>query len=332
MVSPATIARRPKNNWFPWLAGLTVLFVGGLGFILIVVALAGSSMGNIGVIELSGAITDEGARGILGGGSAGGARGFIEDVEKARRDPNIKAVVIRVNSPGGSAAASQEMYQAVRRLHDAKKPVICSMGDVAASGGYYVAAACDKIYANGSTLTGSIGVISQFLNYGSLFRKLGLDEATIKSGRFKDAGSPTRPLTAAERQLFQTMIGDVYQQFVADVVAGRKEPTKGQLTKAKLLTLADGRVFTGRQAKNVGLVDENGGLYEAIQEAAKRAGVLQPITRNLSSGGGLGSLFGSSSAVGGLDSFAQGLGAAFARGAVGQIKSDAQGASLPMVR
>ncbi|RYF46047.1 MAG: S49 family peptidase [Cytophagaceae bacterium] len=141
-----------------------------------------ASQPKIGLIEVSGAISDEGARGLLGVGSAGGARDFMKQTEKAAEDDSIKAVVIRVNSPGGSASASQEMFQAVQRLR-AKKPVICSMGDVAASGGYYIAAGCDKIYANPATITGSIGVISQFPNYGELARKLGVGETTVKSGK-----------------------------------------------------------------------------------------------------------------------------------------------------
>lgn len=330
MIVPPYVKPAPKANWWPWVTGLSVLGVGGLGFLFIVAALGSALIPSVGVIELSGAITDEGASGVLGG-TSGGARNFIEEVEQARRDESIKSVVIRVNSPGGSASASQEMFQAVRRL-SSEKPVICSMGDVAASGGYYVAAACDKIYANGSSLTGSIGVISQFVNYGALFRKVGLGETTVKSGKFKDAGNPTRALTPAERALFQQMIGDVYQQFTADVLAGRQKPTSGKLTRAKLLALADGRVYTGRQAKANLLVDELGGLYDAVQEAAK-LGKLQGKTnvRNLSSGGGLGSLLGASS-TGSLDSIGQSLGQAFARGAVSQIKSEGQNVSGPVAR
>lgn len=313
-----------KNGLWPLIGVLSLLGFFGLGFLLILGAAASSVVPAVGLIELSGAITDEGARGVLGGGPSGGARDFIKDVEAARRDPSIKSVVIRVNSPGGSASASQEMFQAVQRLR-AEKPVICSMGDIAASGGYYVAASCDKIYANGSTLTGSIGVISQFLNYGELFKKLGLNEATIKSGKFKDAGSPTRPLTSAERALFQTLINDVYQQFIADVVAGRKAPTDGQLTRQKLLQVADGRVFTGRQAKNLGLVDENGGLYEAVQEAATRAGLPgTPIVRSIGGGGGLSSLLSAQSLEKIGNQAAYGMGGAFAAGASAQLKRETQ--------
>ncbi len=333
MQTPLThpLPRPKKTNWFAWITGIFVCGIFGLGLLLILVAASATSMPAVGVVELSGAITDEGARGLLGGGSAGGARKFIEDIDEARTDTSIKAVVIRVNSPGGSAAASQEMFQAVRRLR-AEKPTICSMGDVAASGGYYVAAACDKIYANGSTLTGSIGVISQFVNYGDLFKKLGLGEATIKSGKFKDAGNPTRDLTPEERQLFQKMIGDVYSQFVGDVLVGRKNPTNGKLTRAKLLALADGRVYTGRQAKANLLVDENGGLYDAIVYAAKQANIEgKPTVRNFSSSGGLGSLFGAS-ANAAIGEAAENAGQAFARGAMTQVKSEAGTGVAPLAR
>jgi len=210
-----------------------------------------------------------------------------------------------------------------------KKPVFCSMGDVAASGGYYIASACDKIYANPSSVTGSIGVISQFLNYQSLFRKLGLDEATFKSGKFKDAGSPTRPLRPEERAFFQKLVLDIYNQFVTDIVAGRKEATKGKLTLARVKQLGDGRVYTGVQAKQNGLIDALGGLHDAVQDAGKTAGIQGKIkTRDVESGGGLSELFGSST-----QSIAQGagrsLGAGFAEGVAAGLQSSP---SVPALR
>ena len=326
---PPYVAPKRKNNSALWLALGIVSFL-GLSFIglALIAALAGDvAKPSVGLIEVSGPITDSGASGLLGG-TSGGARDFIREVETARQDPQIKSVVIRINSPGGSASASQEMYGAVMRLRE-EKPVIASMGDVAASGGYYVAAACDKIYANRATTTGSIGVITQLLNYQDLFDKLGLDEATIKSGKFKDAGNPARPLTPEERQLFQGLINNLYNQFVNDIVAGRKEATNGKLTRAKLIPLADGRVFTGEQAAKNGLIDATDDLYAAVKFAAREGGLSEedtPITP-LSDGGGLGALFGASSrgpigsAVDGLSQIA---GAAFARGALGQVKSEAK--------
>ena len=322
--------RGSKYGFWPWLA---LLFLVGAAFTgLITMALIGGEVGepSVGLIEVSGPISDAGASSLLGG-TSGGAREFIREVAQSRDDDNVKAVLIRVNSPGGSASASQEMYEAVRRLR-AKKPVICSMGDVAASGGYYVAAACDKIYANRATTTGSIGVITELLNYQDLAQKIGIDQAIIKSGKFKDAGNPARPLTAEERQLFQRLINNLYNQFVNDIVAGRKAATNGRLTREKLLKLADGRVYSGEQAAKNGLIDETGGLYEAMMFARKKGGLKEeaPI-RSLSGRGGFGSLFGASlsDGVGGL---CEAAGAAFARGAAGQLKSDASETPRPVMR
>jgi protease-4 len=277
----------------------------GLGFIAMVTS-GGSAAAvgpRVGIVEVSGAIMDEGQGSTFS--RIPGARDIIEDLEAARVDTNIKAVVVRVNSPGGSPSASKEIYRAIQRLKE-DKPVICSMGDVAASGGYYVAVACDQIYANGSTLTGSIGVISQFFTFQDLFKKVGLNSATIKSGQFKDAGNPARNLTPAERQLFQQMIFDIYNQFVDDVAAGRK----GKLTRNQILKLADGRVYTGRQALNNKLVDKEGGLYEAVAAAAKEGGIEgKPRTKNFSSGDGLGALFAAESSTS-ADQLVTGVGAA----------------------
>ncbi|RYX81738.1 signal peptide peptidase SppA, partial [bacterium] len=308
--------------WIFIVCGTLLLWlVGGI------IAAVASTQPRIGLIDVSGAISDEGARGLFGAGSAGGAREFMEQTEKAAKDDTIKAVVIRVNSPGGSASASQEMFEAVQRLR-AKKPVICSMGDVAASGGYYIAAGCDKIYANPATLTGSIGVISQFPNYGELFRKVGLGETTIKSGKFKDAGNPSRPLTAEEKKLFQDMVNSIFTEFKNDVVRGRKAATGGKLTAQKLALLATGRVFTGRQAKEALLVDENGGLYDAIQEAAKRGKIEgTPKIREFSGGGALGSLFGASSSGGIMGALTNTLGESVGRGAVRELQQQAQTSS-----
>ena len=299
-----------------------------MGLACIGLAVSGDGGGShIGLITLSGEINDEASGGFIPKGSM--ARDFIDQVDAAREDKSVKAVVIRVNSPGGSASASQEMYQAVMRLRSAK-PVVCSMGDLAASGGYYVSSACDKIYANDSTLTGSIGVISEFMNYAQLAQKLGVATDVIKSGKFKDAGNPARPLTPEEQQLFQAMINDVYQQFVTDVVAGRAKATNGQLTRAKLLQIADGRVFTGHQAKAALLVDENGGLYDAIEYANKLAGLSgEPKVREVGGGGGLGGLLGSETSAG-ISGLAHDAGAAFAEGAYSQLKNESGAAPLEM--
>ncbi len=326
-----------RSHSTPWgwivFSTLLLLVVSVVGLVLIGSVAGGenSIKPSIGLIELSGEITDQGSSSALSG-STSGARDMIEQLNKARLDKSIKAVVIRINSPGGSASASQEMYQAVQEVRKSGKPVICSMGDLAASGGYYVASGCDTIYANGSTLTGSIGVISQFLNYGALFKKIGLDEATFKSGQFKDAGSPTRPLTPAEKQLFQAMIMNVYKQFVNDVAKGRK----GKLTRAEVLKLADGRVYSGEQAKANKLIDKLGGLNDAIRDAASRVGMTgEPKVKKLGSARGLlGSVLGSetdATIAAATSSAGRAVGEGFAESFAQQLRSDAS-ASAPQAR
>lgn len=188
-----------------------------------------------------------------------------EVLEKFKEDKNIKSVVIRINSPGGSVAPCQEIYKAVKALN---KPVIISMGSVAASGGLYVAAAGDVIMANPGTITGSIGVIMQSVEISGAMDKIGLKALTIKSGEFKDMGSPFREMRENERVLLQSMILEVYEQFVADLAAGRDKMSVDQIRK-----LADGRIFNGSEAHKLGLVDELGGFEDAIRLAAKRGGL-----------------------------------------------------------
>ena len=320
--------RGSKFGFWPWLALALFLVFGVLGLSLIGQFAAKAEPPSIGLIEVSGPISDSGASSLLGG-TSGGARAFIRQVEAARADKQIKSVIIRINSPGGSASASQEMYEAVRRLR-AVKPVVCSMGDVAASGGYYIAAACDKIYANRATTTGSIGVIAELLNYQELARKIGVNQAIIKSGKFKDAGNPARPLTPEERVFFQNLINNLYQQFVSDVVDGRKAATKGALTREKLLKLADGRVYSGEQAAKNGLIDETGGLYEATLFASQRGGLAADApVKSLAGAGGLAGLFGAESSAPTLDSVAHNAGASFARGAMSQFKTEASDLPRP---
>ncbi len=246
------------------LAGGSVLFLlGGIAM-----SAGGNSFGeSIALIHVSGVITGEGDGGGPFGESMAGSERIINQLEQARKDKNVKAVVIRINSPGGSAAASQEIYQEVRKV-SRKKRVIASMGDVAASGGYYVASATDRIIANPATMTGSIGVIMELQNMEALFRKIGLDPETVKSGPHKDMGSPSRPLTSDERQILQNMINQVYSQFLKDVTRGRKK-----LTLQQVKVLADGRIYTGEEAQRVGLVDELGGLKTAIHLAAREGGI-----------------------------------------------------------
>jgi protease-4 len=206
---------------------------------------------HIGVVELSGTITD--------------SKDVIGQLHELRKDDSIKAIVLRIDSPGGAVAPSQEIYRAVLRTKKDKK-VVCSMGTVAASGGFYVASACDKIYASPGTITGSIGVISEFPHVQQLMSLAKVDVDTIKSGALKDSGSPLRAMSDGERKFFQSFVDGVYEQFLDDVSTARK------ISKETLRPLADGRILTGREAQAHKLVDELGNLEDAVEGAAKLAG------------------------------------------------------------
>lgn len=185
--------------------------------------------------------------------------------EYAKRD-DVKAIVLRIDSPGGAVGPSQEIYREVMRIRSTKK-VVASMGSVAASGGYYIAAAADKIFANPGTITGSIGVIIEFMNTEELFKKIGVKGTTIKSGRFKDTGSPLREMTEADKKLLGDVVGDIHSQFVTAVAQGRN------MKYEEVAVIADGRIFSGAQAMKLGLVDQLGSLDDAIAEVARLAGI-----------------------------------------------------------
>jgi protease-4 len=192
---------------------------------------------------------------------------IVRQFKKYRENKSIRAIVFRVESPGGGVAASQEIYEEVKKTRDAGRPVVVSMGSVAASGGYYVSCGATKIVANPGTLTGSIGVIFQFMHYKQLMDKIGIDETTLKTGKFKDSGSPFRKTTEEEKQYFHILMSDVYDQFV-DVVAEERG-----LDRKEVLKYADGRVFTGRQALEYGLVDTLGTMEDAVSIAAELGGI-----------------------------------------------------------
>ncbi len=221
--------------------------------------------GKVAVIYLTGTIT--GAQESSPFAGISGTSQTMRDLERAEKDASLKAVVLRIDSPGGSAAASHELYEQVLRVKRSGKKVVASLGDTAASGGYYVAAAADKIVALPSTITGSIGVISTVPNLQELYRKIGYREYVFKSGAHKDMLSPSRPLTPEEEQIMQGIIEETYNQFVGVVAQGRNLPVES------VRRLADGRIYTGSQAKELGLVDELGGKREAIALAAELAGI-----------------------------------------------------------
>lgn len=207
---------------------------------------------QVGVIEVQGVIVD--------------SKKIIEQLDGFHENGSIKAIVLRIDSPGGGVGPSQEIHDKVKRI-DADKPVVASMGSVAASGGYYIAAPARQIFANPGTITGSIGVIMEFTNFQELLDKIGLHSEVVKSGKHKDIGSPVRPMTEEDRALLQGVIDDVHNQFVVSVAAGR------QLDPQKVKELADGRIFTGRQARELGLVDELGSLDAAILRAGELGGI-----------------------------------------------------------
>ncbi|SLM47653.1 putative Peptidase S49, signal peptide peptidase SppA [Nitrospira japonica] len=192
----------------------------------------------------------------------------VTELKRFGENPSIKAIVLRIDSPGGGVVPSQEIYDAVQRVRNKNsKAVIASMGTVAASGGYYIASATDRIIANPGTLTGSIGVIMETANVEGLLKKIGVEGIVVKSGKFKDVGSPLRRMSDEERALLQSVMDDVHKQFIEAVASGRA------MEPAAVQALADGRIFTGRQAKEAKLVDELGNLEDAIQLAADLAGI-----------------------------------------------------------
>jgi protease-4 len=225
-----------------------------VGFALIVWAIFSSSSVSssekIGLIKVEGLITD--------------AKETVENLKTFTEDDTIKAIVIRIDSPGGAVAPSQEIYDQIKEAKK-KKKVLISMANLAASGGYYIASQGDKIIANPGTLTGSIGVIMEIPNVEDLMRKIGIKNDVIKSGLHKDIGSMYRDISPEDRQLLQGLLDDVHEQFIKAVAEGRK------MNYEKVKQLADGRIFTGKQAKENGLVDELGGLEYTINLAAKLA-------------------------------------------------------------
>lgn len=197
-----------------------------------------------------------------------GAEQWARRIEQLAETKGVKAIVLDINSPGGSVGAVQEIYMRIQRVKKEKKiPFVALFGDVSASGGYYLGAACDKIVAHPGTLTGSIGVIFSVSNLEGLFQKVGYKADPIKSGKHKDIGSPARPMTPEERQILQSLIDDAYGQFVQAVADGRK------MTVDQVKPLADGRIYSGSQAKELGLVDALGDSFDATKLAAELGGI-----------------------------------------------------------
>lgn len=211
---------------------------------------------QVAIVELEGVILD--------------VDDVVRELKRDRENPAVRAVVIRINSPGGVVGPTQEVHQAIQRLRQAGKPVVASLGAIAASGGYYVAVAADQIVANPGTLTGSIGVIMQMANVEGLLKKVGVDYVVIKAGRYKDVGNFSRPMAPEERRVLQSLLDDVHAQFISAVAEGRK------LDEAEVRKFADGRIFSGSQAKRMRMVDAVGSLEDAVNRAATLAGLPLP--------------------------------------------------------
>ncbi|MEO5359862.1 MAG: signal peptide peptidase SppA [Nitrospirota bacterium] len=236
-----------------------VFFFIGLFIFLVVVSLALTLMGKripigekIALIKVEGVIMS--------------SKDTIKELKKYREDPSIKAIVLSVDSPGGAVVPSQEIYEEVKKTN-AKKKVVVSMGSVAASGGYYISAPATRIMANSATVTGSIGAYMETVNISDLMDKLGVKREVVKSAKYKDMGSLYHGLGPEERAMFQGLLDDIHHQFVEAVASGRKMPIE------KAEALADGRIFTGRQALKAGLVDKIGTLQDAIKETALLVGI-----------------------------------------------------------
>ncbi len=192
--------------------------------------------------------------------------GIIDEIHQYLEDDGVKAIILRIDSPGGGVGPSQEIHREVLKVKE-KKKIVTSMGSVAASGGYYIACASDLIVANPGTITGSIGVLMEFTNIEELFKKIGIKGVVLKSGELKDMGSPFREMTPDEKRILQEVIDNVHQQFIKAVAEGRK------LDRSKVTQIADGRILTGEQAKQLGLVDRIGNLDDAIDATAKLVGI-----------------------------------------------------------
>jgi protease-4 len=244
--------------------GLVIACVGLLFIIVVAISIWGlskqdglssfsSSSGRVALVEISGVIGD--------------SEDIIRQLKKYDKDNSVKAIVLRIDSPGGSVAPSQEIYNQVLKIKDGGKPVVVSMGSTAASGGYYIACAGDTLLANPGTLTGSIGVIIDFLTFQGLMEKVGIQHEVVKSGELKDVGNYSRQMTEKERAMMQSAINDVYNQFVEAVSESRN------IDIDQVEEIADGSIFTGNQALELGLVDKLGGLEDAIALAGKMGGL-----------------------------------------------------------
>ncbi|KXK43182.1 MAG: periplasmic serine protease [Chlorobi bacterium OLB5] len=264
---PLPVNRQSKDNSGRWFWGIFLSLV-FLGLVLVAVSFfvfasaikrgggeytSSGSGDKIAVVEINDVIVS--------------SEKTVEQIKKFREDKSVKAILLRINTPGGGVAASQEIYEEVKKTRDSGKIIVVSMGAIAASGGYYIAVGSSLIVSNPGTLTGSIGVIAQFISIKDLAEKLGINQTTIKSGNLKDAGNPFRQMNDTDKAYFQDVVDNSFMQFL-DVVAKERK-----MDKETLLKYANGRVFTGLQAKEYGLVDSLGTFEDAIRITSRMAGI-----------------------------------------------------------
>lgn len=267
---------KTKRSPWPWIVfGVVALFILLVGFIGFAgyyamrnVPGASFGEGDIALIHIEGVISASKSAGGLFGIAGRGSEDILKILDRVSASPHYKAIVLRVNSPGGTAAASQEIYEKLMQIRKTTdKKIVVSMGDVAASGAYYISSTADKIYAERATLTGSIGVIAELMDMQGLYKKLGVSPQTLKAGRLKDIGSQSRAMTPEEKKIFQTILDEAHSEFIEDVAKARNLPVD------TVQSLADGRVYTGKQALELKLIDGLGDLEDAEQAAAKLAGM-----------------------------------------------------------
>lgn len=240
------------------------LFAGGNEAFLEEVIEEGNAEKKIAVLDVNGVIQDTGDAASLFASPGYNHKGFMDNLDYVKEDSTVKAIVIKVNSPGGGVVESAEIHDKIIEIQkETKKPVYISMGSMAASGGYYISAPADKIFASPETLTGSLGVILQGYNYAGLAEKYGVEFVTIKSGPYKDIMSPTREMTDEERKILQSMINNSYDGFVKVIAEGRG------LTEEQVKEIADGRIYDGRQAKELNLIDGFGYDDDVIEQLKK---------------------------------------------------------------
>ncbi|MEK6775577.1 MAG: signal peptide peptidase SppA [bacterium] len=244
-----------------------IILVAGLAlFVFVSVFILSSTLGKgehgvaalsrdkIAVIEIQGIILD--------------SRDILKSLKLFSEDKNVKGIILRIDSPGGAVAPSQEIYSEVRKIHQkGEKKIVASFGNVAASGAYYIASATDKIISNPGTITGSIGVIMEMSNIQELLDKVGIESYVIKSGQYKDIGSITRPMSEEESRILQSVLDDVHMQFIEDVSKGRG------MAMEKVKEIANGSIYSGRQAKGLGLVDDLGGFQDAVDLTKELTGI-----------------------------------------------------------